>query len=267
MTDTLQKSTQKERVSTYVYFCSLYFVTVGALYLWGYWSTFNINILEYLSLADIIKTTVYPIASAFAFFVIGAALPLGTSIDSMLPQGGGSSTPEGKLFHRLLPYILFIYAIGIFALFYFGPIEKWLILPFLISTPASAYAMKRGVFQNVLQRDLSRLVAITILTTLPTFAYGHGRLLAQRIVDGIAFEYALSPIENVSVAAETSAAQRPRFLGHAGDFIFFLEPIKGTIVIAKFEAAKGLVLKRFERALQSHTVTPKPGVEGAGKSP
>ena len=54
----------KERVASYVYFGSLYFVSVGALYLWGYWSAFNINILAYLSLADVLKLTAYPIALA-----------------------------------------------------------------------------------------------------------------------------------------------------------------------------------------------------------
>ncbi len=71
MTANGQRATTKEKVSTYLYFSSLYFVTVGVLYLWGYWTTFEVNILEYLSLADIVKSTAYPIASTFIFFVIG----------------------------------------------------------------------------------------------------------------------------------------------------------------------------------------------------
>jgi len=47
-------------------------VLVCALYLFGYWSSFEINILEFVSLSDIIKLGVYPlVVSGGAAFIIG----------------------------------------------------------------------------------------------------------------------------------------------------------------------------------------------------
>jgi hypothetical protein len=71
MATEIQAQPAKERVATYLYFSSVYAVTVGVLYLWGYWSTFGVNILEYLSLADIVKTAAYPVASVFAIMGLG----------------------------------------------------------------------------------------------------------------------------------------------------------------------------------------------------
>jgi len=47
------------------YWSTAYVVVVAVLYLWGYWSPFNINVLEYLSLADVVKAAAYPLASVF----------------------------------------------------------------------------------------------------------------------------------------------------------------------------------------------------------
>lgn len=237
----------QERTSTYLYFSSLYFVTVGVLYLWGYWSTFNVNILEYLSLADIIKSTAYPIASAFVFMVLGAAIGEVLADDSSLAPGAGRNTPTGKFLLRFYPWLVVIYAIVTIALLVLGPVDKWLALPVLFAMPAYLYFRRLGLFNNVLRHDSARSLAIFLMATLPTFGYGHGRIRAQEIVDGVKFEYAISPIENVSVVNDASPGQRPRFLGHAGDFIFFLEPMQGTLVISKFEGTKSLVLKHFDR--------------------
>ena len=53
------------------YCSSAYFFSVAALYLWGYWSPFKINILEYVSLSDVIKIAAFPIASVFILVAIG----------------------------------------------------------------------------------------------------------------------------------------------------------------------------------------------------
>lgn len=247
MTETIQKQQIKERVSTYVYFCSLYFVTVGALYLWGYWATFNVNILEYLSLADIIKSTAYPIASAFVFSAIGAILGELTSDSNNLPSGGGRDTLVGKLLHKIAPYIVFAYLCGTVALLIFGPVGKWHILPFLLAFPAYAFAKKQGFLQTIIPHDSSRSIVIYLLAMLPTFAYGYGRLNAEQIVSGIKYQYALSPINNIDSGKQDDPTQRLRFIGHSGDFLFFYEPTKSSLVISKFENGKALILNYYKR--------------------
>ena len=247
MNEPSPKSSTKERAVTYVYFGSLYFVTVGVLYLWGYWSTFNVNILEYLSLADVIKSTAYPIASAFVFFAVGAVFGEAMSDGAVLSPGAGRDTKVGKLLNRILPWLLLMYATATIALLLLGPVSKWNAFPILLALPAYFYVKKSGFLLSTLPHDSTRSITIFLLAVLPTFAYGQGRLKANAVVEGTRFEYVLSPIENVTVGSDATAAQRPRLIGHTGEFLFFLMPVNSTLAIQKFEGAKALVLKHFER--------------------
>ena len=63
-----------ERLREYGFIASFYFVVVGVLYLWGHWYSFEVNILEYISLTDIVKVTLIPIISSFLAFASGAVL-------------------------------------------------------------------------------------------------------------------------------------------------------------------------------------------------
>jgi hypothetical protein len=42
-----------------------------------------------------------------------------------------------------------------------------------------------------------------------------------------------------------TAEQRVRYVGHAGDFVFLLDPNKDVVAIVKFETGKSLLLGRF----------------------
>lgn len=45
---------------------------ICAIYLFAYWSSFGINILEFAGLSDFIKLGIYPVFVGFSFFVIGS---------------------------------------------------------------------------------------------------------------------------------------------------------------------------------------------------
>ncbi len=226
-------------------------MTVGVLYLWGYWSTFNVNILEYLSLADVIKSAAYPIASVFVFLAVGAVFGEAMSGGAVLSPGGGRDTKAGKFLNRIFPWLLLLYATATLALLLLGPVSKWNALPILLALPAYFYVKKSGFLLSALPHDSMRSITIFLLAVLPIFAYGQGKLKANDVVEGTRFEYVLSPIENVTVESNATALQRPRLVGHTGDFLFFLMPVNSTLVIQKFEGAKALVLKHFERPASS----------------
>jgi hypothetical protein len=78
-------------------------------------------------------------------------------------------------------------------------------------------------------------------------AYGLGRIHAERIIEGEKFQYVLSDVDGADSDASTPVAQRLRFLGHAGDFVFFRDPVKPSLLIAKFESGKSLVLQQYEK--------------------
>lgn len=245
MIEPLQQSPAKEKISSYLYGSSIYFVTVGVLYLWGYWSTFNLNILEYFSLADVVKATVFPIASAFTFVVLGAVIGELTFGQETKVQGSGSGTKIGRFFRKLAPAIFVIYAFGTAMLFLYGPTAKWLIIPFLIAPPLTIFAKKYRLLAAIIPSESAHSVVLFLLCTLPTFSYGHGRMKAQEIVEGKKFEYVVSEVAQIPVSLNIKPTERLRFLGHAGDFLFYFEPSEAQVVIEKIDDGKVLILKTY----------------------
>ena len=83
------------------YILTMYCVSVGVLHLWGFWSKFKINILEYISVADVIRSTAYLIASVFVFLVIGAGLGELFLGRRKLPFAAVETRPPGSFFSEL----------------------------------------------------------------------------------------------------------------------------------------------------------------------
>ncbi|RYF30216.1 MAG: hypothetical protein EOO23_05620, partial [Comamonadaceae bacterium] len=107
-----------------VYWSGVYGFAVAILYLWGYWSPFDVNILEYVSLSDIVKTAAYPIVSVFVFLAIGAVAGDFFFPVKPLQSGGGANTKIGQLLRRLAPIIAVLYMVATVLVVIFGPIQK-----------------------------------------------------------------------------------------------------------------------------------------------
>lgn len=251
----------KERVSTYLYFSSLYFVTVAVLYLWGYWAAFDVNILEYLSLADVLKVSAYPIASAFIFSVIGAVIGEFLIDRRKFPPGGGSGTLVGNLLRKLAPLIVVAYLFGTIALLLFGPVTKWRALPFLFAIPVYMFVKDRGFLSSLIPHDSPRSLVLFLLAVLPTWAYGHGRLQAATVLEGTDYKYVVSEIEGITVGNAADPKSRIRYIGHASDYVFLLLPDNSTLAIIRFDQAKNLQLKRFKVSTESSSTGSTTAVE------
>jgi hypothetical protein len=105
----------------------------------GFWSTFNINILSFISLADAIQLSIYPLIflsliSLIMGFVIGYLFP------APLSSGGGVYTPEGIFLNKHKKKIIIPHMIIILILFFYGYSDysiKYRILPILFFIPIS----------------------------------------------------------------------------------------------------------------------------------
>lgn len=234
----------KERVSSYLYVGSIYFFTVAVLYSWGYWSTFGVNILEYISLGEVLKLTAYPIISTFLIVAFGAVL--GELHLGQLPAGGGRGTRVGLFVSRHKAFIEGTYVVGTILLFEFGSVRKWLVLPVLLAIPISIALKPKLVLRGLLPSDRIRSVVIFLLTVMPTYAYGQGRLRADAVLERTGYVYlAANTVDDVEVADPHDSKSRVKYLGQVGDYVFLLLPDGTTTVVVRFDKTRGLHLRRF----------------------
>ncbi|WLH90617.1 hypothetical protein PSH87_00890 [Pseudomonas sp. FP453] len=244
MSDKLFQEQLRESPGVYIYFLSLYSVGAGALYLWGYWSPFGVNILEYVNLTDIVKSTIYPIASTFIFLVLGVMMGQLVGVGPELPPGEGRNSPPARFIIRHKRLLIFLYIAGTLMLMIYGPVEKWLgALPVLLGAPIALYASANNVLARQIPADGPRTLCLFLLAALPFIAFGTGQLRAAAVLNGKAFDYV---VDNITITPDANPLKSTRFIGHAGDFFFFLEPEKLILSISKFDTVKTLRLGRFE---------------------
>jgi hypothetical protein len=244
-----EPSNTKEQITTYLYFCTLYLILVGILTLWGYWSTFGINILEFISLFDIIKLTAYPIA--LIFLILSTFFTLGFYVGNVIP------TPSEPLLKRETRSFLlriksvFIagYILGISAIFLQGAVDNFFILSILIALPITLIVEKKKLFSQLFKQESLRAIFVFVLVVLPLFNLGYGAFTAKQIITGKLFFYLVPEIQDSKIKTTTELLQYKRYIGQAGDFLFLLDPINDAVIIMKIGNSNSIVLKHYPQSL------------------
>jgi len=252
---TLADGENKEFKTSTAYWSSAYFFSVAILYLWGYWSPFNINILEYVSLSDIVKTAAYPIASVFIFMAIGALLGEAMFPKGFMPQGGDTNTKTRALLRRIVPALVTVYMTFMVMLFLFGPIEKWRALPVLLAIPTSLALKKAEALHTLIKSERARSVVLFLLAALPPFAYGHGALRANDIITGKSYFYVISDIQGYSYKSDTQRDFHLRYIGKVGEQYFLYSPEVRSVLILPMDEVKIIELK-MANGKESTTILP-----------
>jgi hypothetical protein len=222
------------------YWSSAYPFFVAVLYLWGYWSPFNVNVLEYLSLADVVKAAAYPLASVFVFAALGALIGEAMFPEGFLPAGGGADTKLGTWLRTAAPIIVTLYVISITLYLIFGSVEKWRFLPVLIAIPVCFALKEAGLLKALLRSDRARTVVLFLLSALPPFAYGEGTLKAHRLLTGTEYSYVASDIAGHPFDPRSKVESRLRYVGKAGDQYFLYSPSKRSVLVVPLSEAKVL---------------------------
>ena len=248
------------------YWSTAYFLSVGILYLWGYWSPFKINVLEYVGLSDLVKTAAYPVVSVFVFMAISAIAGELMFPHGFMPQGGGGSTKTGLFLRRHLWLLAAVYAVATVSIFLFGPIEKWLILPALVAVPVSLSLKSTGILEDKIQHERHRSVALFLIATLPLFAYGHGAMKADDLLTGKSYLYVVSKLEAAPVAPQSTQFMKLRYIGKAGDHYFLYSPDAKTVLIVPPAEAKVLELASHQSQKVAATAPSIPAIAASAAS-
>jgi hypothetical protein len=221
-----------------------YAIVVATLYLWGYWGSFQVNILEYISLTEIVKAAVLPIASAFAAFAFGAVL--GEVLSPNPPSVGVINSTVKKWLRRMVPAIVGVYLLGVTLYWLTGPVEKWRLLPVFFAIAVYLPLKSTGLLVLELKADGARSTALFLLAALPPFAYGSGALAAHKVLSGTKYTFVASEIPGHILATGAKPNERLRLIGRANDHFFFYDPVaESTLYIAASEA-KLLALKHHK---------------------
>lgn len=256
---------RKEWVASKLYFSSLYFVTVGVLHLWGYWPTFGINILEYLELTDIIKVTAYPIAFTIIFMAISSyggellakrpIAKLEANMEDAIAHAEQTGTARelkrvGDKFNKIkkIGFILFglVVLLGV-ALYIAGSVYAWTFLP-ISAAMAASYRLLRSQFISLqIPNENARMYIICLLTGIPAYAFSFASMASQNIVEGTTYKYVVS---ESSDPKNNNIAKQFRYVGHAGDYLFFYDPVREATVISKFDDDKPLILKTYSKRIE-----------------
>lgn len=227
-----------------VYWGGTYSILVATLYLWGYWSPFGINILEHLGFSDVINLAAYPILSVFAFFALGVILAVVMPSDNSTTQEAGVLSGQLSFLKRNLKWFATLYLLSVFALFLFGPIQKWLALPALLAIPLTITLIDVIPRISIAKSDQAQSALIFVLITLPIFAYGRGALGSNDIISGKKYLYVLSKIQSSESKLSASPSYKLRYIGKAGNQYFLYSPESESVLITP--ASEAIELKKSE---------------------
>jgi len=231
-----------------IYFATSYGFVVSMLYLFGYWSTFDINILEYIKISDVIKIAIYPIITSVGFAIIGFIT--GHFVGRWSNE---QNVQKSQISKKIDKWTNFIYksafiVINIFSISYSLYMHMWIVLwpLFAIICPTvTSYILvkyKMELLKKLIPFRGYEPFILLIFIAFLSLAFGYGKFRSHSILEGYKSFYI-----NVSIFKDKELFQdqkRLKYLGLGGDFMFFLSEDNTKIYI--LEPSKIPILELYK---------------------
>lgn len=203
---------------------------LGTLYLWGYWSSFGINVFEYASLSDAAFSAVIPLLTAF----IGLALGLMQGISNpLLTINSTEDEIRGAFVVRtaLAVSVVVLVSISILALesISFAWRAGWLI----VFSPI--FLLPNIFFKATHEKPMGTAILVTLCVCFISFATGKSN--AHKILEGS--EYMQSNIDNEEL----------RYIGHLHENFFFCDQSNRTVTILRGDETNKITLQKIKTIL------------------
>lgn len=217
-----------------------YALAVSTLYLWGYWGTFGINVLDYIGISDIIKAAVYPVMTGLMALAVGALL--GELMSPRLEPGAGANTRIGKLLNDSLPLLGTAYVVLLAVAVMFSWPNKWLVVGVLVAVPVYFQLKKSALLANEIPSDSARSITIFMLIMAVPVAFDRGRSEGSAVVDGASYQTVTSELPTKGATARLAHADKQRFIGKLGDRFAFYDPVARSVSLIAASEIKVLTL-------------------------
>ncbi|GIU06982.1 MULTISPECIES: hypothetical protein [unclassified Shewanella] len=210
----------------------------GISYLWGFWIKFDINILSYVALTEIVKASVYPALPAIGILAAYSAMD---GVNSMSKKPHDEYMEAGGIF-KGFTYLLKFYCVSM-ILFSLGSSAY-------TAMTETGYMRLRGlypllslilflyiIFSNKYLLKLPvnlRVFVVSIFCFLPTVSFDKGYANGEVAMDHKSLGYYVVSNGYCSSASE----EKFRYIGVLGSRLFSLSSKDNSICISKSEDFK-----------------------------
>ncbi|MUH73193.1 hypothetical protein [Psychrosphaera haliotis] len=203
------------------------------MYLFGFWGTFNVNVLEYIALTDVIKNALYPLIYSSIFIVFGLTIGnvVTAPLSKKMPAGGGKDLPEAKYFRwffRLMALV--IVAFALYLIFFEVGNTRWFKVAVFLSVPVIIMIGDAEFAKDYINNKQLRVLVVSILSVTLLYSYGWGAVHAERAKVSDQIFKINGKISN------------QKYVGWAGGFLFLWDNSKGTIVVKSKSTIKSMEL-------------------------
>lgn len=228
-------------------------LVVCSIYLFAYWSSFGINILEFITLSDFIKLGIYPVIVGIIFFVlgslIGALLPPQkideTKSDQERQQAIARIRKSNK--YGIMLVILLLAGLTIFEYFKSG--HFWYFLGALVSFSLIARIKDIKYLEPLIPNTTARFCIVAVILAAPPLAFTTGKTEAQNVLlrrsakvinTKIFKEYGTDAFKNKGFL---EGQETLKFVGAAGEYFFLITMDNSVIYAVKYSDLHFLELR------------------------
>jgi hypothetical protein len=205
---------------------TIYVGAVAAIYQHTFWKPFHVNILQYISLMDMIKLTLWPLIGFSASYLVGYVINktgLVATPDLHLPKKYAHFGPvrtvinqSGTLIILLLPVL-----VAVVKMFAEDSPYRWVTLSMVLGILTHILLTTKGLLAEHLPNFSMRYIVLGLLTIIPWYAWGDAKTEAELIERGFDYDLVTASNEFRSAAGIPDGAEL-RHLGNTGSYTLLL---------------------------------------------
>lgn len=234
---------------TLIFFVPGFAVTSGCLYLSAYWGAFDINIFQYVNIADVVGISIIPLI--FLLIMTLPAILIGTLQGQKAGLRAMQNSGRSKTFliidcilkffkwpwYILSPVLLALLGASDWYLKWIG-IGLILIVYVAIFLPGSNLNFFPGVARKF------QFAGVFFVLTMIIFSYALGDVSGKAIAIGVKYLYVVESDIPELTEKNSEQAKSVRFVGHVAEYDFFYSPEKKTVIVTKNRDEHFLMLGR-----------------------
>lgn len=224
----------------------------GLLYLTAFWSVFDINVLQYAGLVDLLMPTLLPIALSLFFVSVGVFLSEMSNVDGVPLLARAVIANPDRMVRLRKEYgavILSIWVMGSIVIMTFCEQWKWKVFPWLFAVAITPSIMSHDLVPKFVPSRFKLLFVIFFVVSFPV-ALSRGFIAAYEIKEGTRYLYTVGS-HCAKNPEQLIVRNCERFIAHVGDYDFLYSPLEKSVSILRVKKDNVLVLRSYVASAKS----------------